>query len=97
MEGLVSAYPEADGLLRRALDQSLRELFLAQASDWAFILAQGTACGYATMRFERHLSRFHRLYEQIYDASIDDKWLECIEKQDNIFPFLDYHVYRSTY
>ncbi len=94
MEELVKIHPAAEGTMRRALNQVLRELFLAQSSDWPFILGQGTACGYAQNRLERHLASFTRLYEQIQIGKIDEAWLAAIEEQDNLFSFLDYRSYR---
>ncbi len=94
MTELAAAHPEAQGLIRRALVQAARELLLAQASDWTFILAQGTASGYARERLDRHLSRFNQLYEQIRNGSVDENRLADIERQDDLFPFLDYRVYR---
>ena len=93
MRQLVASHPKASGITRRALNQALRELFLAQASDWAFILAEGTASEYAKKRFNRHVDRFTQLYEQIQNSRLDESWLTVIEKQDNLFPFIDYTIY----
>lgn len=95
MSELIRANPAASGILQRALTQCLRELFLAQASDWAFILAQRTACQYAQSRLEKHLKVFTRLYEQIRNGGIDPAWLAAIEERDNLFPSLDYRIYRA--
>ncbi len=89
MGELVRAHPAAQGVLRRALTQALRELFLAQASDWAFILAQRTSWEYAQGRLTRHLDRFIQIDEQIKTGNIDESWLGGVEAQDNLFPFLD--------
>ncbi len=94
MSELISANSAARGITLRALTQAVRELFLAQSSDWAFILAQGTASGYAQSRLERHLKVFTRLYEQIQSGNIDSAWLASIEERDSLFPFLDPRVYR---
>lgn len=83
-----------NGLLRRALNQALRELLLAQSSDWGFIMATGTHTAYAVKRTKEHLLRFTGLYEQIKSNSIDENWLCGIESQDNIFPEIDYRVHQ---
>lgn len=86
---------ETDNPLQlRALNQAARELLLAQSSDWAFILKSGTMVSYATARLKTHLFRFDRLYHAILDNNIPHRWLEQVEWQDNIFPHLDYRVYR---
>jgi 1,4-alpha-glucan branching enzyme len=70
----------------RALKQAVRELLLAQASDWPFILHTGTSPGYARRRVKTHLVNFNRLYEQLTGAGVDEIWLAQIESSDNIFP-----------
>ncbi len=94
MDELRALYPDAHGVTERALNHALREMLLAQASDWPFILAEGTASGYASERVRRHISRFNRLYDELrHRRKIDENWLSCVEEQDNPFPFLDYRVY----
>src|SRR5262245_31726521 len=82
-----------DGLTRRALNQAARELLLAQASDWAFIMKTGTAVRYACDRLKTHLARFRRLDRELTHHSIDAGWLAEVEKRDNIFPEIDYRIY----
>jgi len=94
MTELAKSFPHADGLLRRALKQALRELLLAQSSDWAFIMGTGTHISYAVRRTKEHLLRFTRLYEDIKSNSIDENWLSDIEYKDNIFPDIDYRVHQ---
>jgi len=94
MAELAKNFPNADGLLKRALNQALRELLLAQSSDWAFIMATGTHTSYAVRRTKDHLLRFTRLYEDIKSNSIEEDWLADIEYKDNIFPNIDYRVHR---
>ncbi|MFH1338262.1 MAG: 1,4-alpha-glucan branching protein domain-containing protein [Candidatus Omnitrophota bacterium] len=94
MTEMVNRFPDAQGILRRALNQLLRELLLAQSSDWAFIMATGTHTDYAVRRTKEHLLRFMRLYEGIKSDSIDETWLSDIEYKDNIFPEIDYRVHQ---
>lgn len=93
MVELCDLYPEAGGLLGRALDQAARELLLAQSSDWAFILRTGSTAEYATRRLKDHLLRFNHLTDAIIDQNIDERVLEELSAVDNIFPAIDYRVY----
>jgi len=94
MTELVKTFQNTDGLLKRALNQALRELLLAQSSDWAFIMGTGTHTAYAVKRTKEHLLRFTRLYEDIKSNSIDENWLADIEYKDNIFPGIDYKAHK---
>jgi len=85
----------ADELEARALAQAARELLLAQSSDWAFIMRTGTMVPYAVRRTRSHLMRFAKLYDDITAGKIDSGWLEKVEQIDNIFPAIDYRIYRS--
>jgi 1,4-alpha-glucan branching enzyme len=96
MIGLARDHATPDPLARRALDQAARELLLAQSSDWAFIMKTGTMVEYAIRRTKEHLLRFTRLHDQIRAGQIDANWLAHVEAKDNIFPELDYRVYRPA-
>ena len=93
MISLADSFPEADGLLRDALNQAARELMLLQSSDWAFIMKMGTTVGYAKKRVKDHTFRFTKLYEDIMGGNINEAWLREVERRDNIFPEMDYRVY----
>jgi len=93
MERLARSHPQAQGLLERALNQAARELLLAQASDWAFMMNNGAMAEYATRRTKTHLLRLHRLHDEIECRAIDEKWLTNVESLDNIFPRIDYHSF----
>lgn len=80
-------------LADRALRQAARSLLLAQASDWPFIIQNGTTVDYATRRLQEHLSRFHYLETALEKGSFDERRLQALETLDNIFPDLDYRIY----
>jgi 1,4-alpha-glucan branching enzyme len=93
MVALARRHPAADGVRRRALDQAARELLLAQASDWPFMISRGTTVAYATKRVTDHLARFTRLADDIERDAIDGGWLDAIAAADVLFPALDYRVF----
>jgi len=93
MERLAGDHPRATGPTARALQQAARELLLAQASDWAFMINARSTGDYATRRTTLHLSRLARLARDIRRHSIDERWLSAVRAQDNIFPDLDYRTF----
>jgi 1,4-alpha-glucan branching enzyme len=92
MERLARRNP-ANDLEGRALNQATRELLLAQASDWPFMISNGSTARYAQTRLETHLHRFDKLAGEIQNGTIDPDDLEKIEKQDNIFGTIDYRFF----
>src|SRR5438132_1045398 len=93
---LARIYQDASGVTRRALNQAARELLLAQSSDWAFIIKTGTMVDYAVRRTREHLLRFSKLYDQLKSGGVDEMWLASVEGRDNLFPEIDYRVYRPA-
>jgi len=77
----------------RVLKQLARELSLAQASDWAFLMKTGTAREYATQRATDHLARFDRLYDQLVTNHVDETFLRDCEWRDNLFPNVNWRYY----
>jgi 1,4-alpha-glucan branching enzyme len=96
MVQLAHRFPDAQGRRRAALDQAAREVMLAQASDWAFIMKTGTTVPYATKRTTDHVKRFTRIYEDLVGGrDVDAAWLDEVTRRDNLFPEMDYRVYGS--
>jgi 1,4-alpha-glucan branching enzyme len=93
MTELARRFRQPGPLQARALTQAARELLLAQASDWPFILRTGTSPAYARKRATDHLLRFSTLYEQLSNGQLDPPWLAQIESCDNLFPGLDYRYW----
>jgi 1,4-alpha-glucan branching enzyme len=85
----------AGSLPDRALRQAGRELMLAQASDWPFIITNGTTEEYARRRFFDHINRCHYLLEGLQRQELDTTKLEALEHMDAIFPELDYRLFAT--
>lgn len=95
MVELARRYEHPSGLERRALDQAARELLLAQSSDWAFIMKTNTTVEYAKKRTRDHVARLDYLYRALTgQCALDEAILRDFEERDNVFPEIDYRVYR---
>ena len=81
------------GLETRLLRQLARELLLAESSDWAFQIYQGTTVEYSSRRFQSHIHRFDLLAKMLETGEVDHELLSEIERRDNIFSEIDYRVY----
>lgn len=94
MGELVARFPDESGLKERALNQAAREVLLAMASDWPFILNARTMESYAARRIKDHLLNFNRIYEALSERAMGTEWLTTLEKRNAIFPELDYRRMR---
>ncbi len=97
MTRLADHFQWEKGTPERAICQAARELLLAQASDWAFMLKTGNHRTYAERRFKTHLARFQRLSQQIRRRKIDENFLSDLEERDNLFPEINPGAYKSTF
>ncbi len=83
----------ADAAWHPVLEQAARELLLAQASDWQFIISTGAAADYGERRFREHCARAERLVAALRQLQPDDlarARLEAEEgrQRDDCFPVL---------
>lgn len=84
-------------LVDRALRQCVRELLLAQSSDWPFIINNGTSAEYATRRVRDHVARFHHIANCIMEDTINEQELGALEYMDNLFPKVDYQMFHDDF
>lgn len=78
--------PMREGIEEETARQMVRELMLAQASDWPFIMRTGTSPEYARKRVRDHLNRFWALDAMLAAGKTDQRLLKAIRQTDNIFP-----------
>ncbi|MFH1644886.1 MAG: 1,4-alpha-glucan branching protein domain-containing protein, partial [Candidatus Omnitrophota bacterium] len=96
MIALADKFENAEGSLRLALNQLARELLLAQSSDWAFMMKNDVFVEYAQKRVSNHIEEFLKIYHMIEHNDIDEDWIAKRYAHYNIFPDIDYSVYRSS-
>ena len=91
---MASEKRSVQGLEKRALDQAARETFLAQSSDWGFLIQTGQAVRYSEMRTIRHLNWAKELLRQVRAGEIDQTFLESLEGANTIFvQDMDFRVF----
>ena len=90
MSRLSKAHAGATGQLERALNQSFRELLLAQASDWPFMMKTGNASGFAEAKFREHMGNFIDLSREIAAGNIRVSRLASFEQKSPYFSDIDF-------
>ena len=93
MSELADRFRGQNGFVGRALKQAARELYLAQSSDWAFIMHTGTMVPYAVKRTKDHILNFTKIYEDLMNDRLNEEFLRDLEHKNNIFPNVDYHMF----
>ncbi|HCC36133.1 MAG TPA: DUF1957 domain-containing protein [Treponema sp.] len=95
MTELAQRFPDDSGLKERALNQAARELLLAQASDWPKLLYRQESTEFARSQIEEALRNFTTIYEALGSNYISTEWLTKLEKRHNVFPNINYRVFRK--
>jgi 1,4-alpha-glucan branching enzyme len=98
MVELAEKYRETgDVNLRRILNDLARELLLLESSDWQFLISTWSARDYAENRVGVHRDQFQNIVRILNDyenngrlSETDQKYLERMERIDDIFPGLDF-------
>lgn len=93
MEELSVRFPDQNSLKQRFLNQAAREILLAMASDWPFIIHSGTSVSYAERRLREHLGNFNLVYENMCKNAVNTEWLVKSEKRNLVFPDIDYNMF----
>ncbi len=79
---------------RPVLAQAARELLLAQASDWQFIISTGEVADYATRRFTLHCDDAERLLAMLARDDLESgaALAEELRQRDDVFPDILPHI-----
>jgi len=95
MVELADRFTEDSSLKERALNQAAREILLAQASEWPAMLYRDESAEYAKTQIESALQNFTTIYESLGRSHISAEWLTSLERRHQIFPNINYRVFRS--
>ena len=93
---LVAHHQTVSGAQERMLNQAVRELLLAQSSDWLLLLNQQQGASAAYQRTIAHLRRCDELCGMVERRVVDDatkRRLDELEELDNPFPALNFRVF----
>ncbi len=92
----------ANGPAREIVIQAAREMLLAEASDWQFLISTFSARDYAQVRFEDHVKRFEQLADiadRVHLGSSlhpdEAAFLDECKEKDAPFPELDLSLWAT--
>ncbi len=76
-------------------EQLIRELLLAQSSDWAFLITAKDNKQYAQHRQKEHIQNFNKLDSMVKSNKIDKAFLEKIKIKNSVFSGVN--LYETLY
>jgi 1,4-alpha-glucan branching enzyme len=94
---LADRFTKNSRLKERALNQGAREILLAMSSDWPSLLYHQECTGYARGQVEDALKNFTAIYKALGSNYISTEWLTNLERRHDIFPNLNYRVFKRKH
>lgn len=91
---LTERFPNETSLRERILNQAAREVLISMCSDWSFLMNARTASTFARSQVEDAISNFNRIYEMLCANTVSTEWVTKLEKRNNIFPEMNYRIFR---
>jgi 1,4-alpha-glucan branching enzyme len=95
MVELSNRFPNEQGLKERALNQAAREVLLSQASDWPYLMRNEPSGQFARRQIEDAITNFNNVYDMLSRNAVSTEWLTKLEKRNNLFPAINYRMFRS--
>jgi 1,4-alpha-glucan branching enzyme len=95
MSELAERFPDESGLRERILNQASREVLLSMCSDWALLMRSGGSSGFARKQVEEPIANFNRIYDMLCSNTVSTEWLTKLEKRNNLFPEINYRMFRK--
>ena len=95
MTELAERFPDESGLRERILNQAAREVLLAMCSDWALLMRAHRSSDFARAQVEDAISNFGRIYDMLCANTVSTEWLTRLEKRNNLFPAMNYRIFRK--
>jgi 1,4-alpha-glucan branching enzyme len=97
MSELAERFPDESGLRERILNQAAREVLLAMCSDWALLMRAGKSSAFARGQIEDAVSNFTKIFDMLCSNTVGTEWLTRLEKRNNIFPGMNYRIFRKKH
>jgi 1,4-alpha-glucan branching enzyme len=94
MVELADRFSGNSSLKERALNQAAREVLLAQSADWPVFMYHQECTEYARHQADDALRHFTTIYESLGSNYISTEWLTRLERRHNIFPHINYRVFK---
>jgi 1,4-alpha-glucan branching enzyme len=94
MSELAERFSNESGLRERILNQAAREVLLAMCSDWALLMRAGKSSNFARRQVEEPIANFGRIYDMLCSNTVSTEWITRLEKRDNLFPSINYRMFR---
>jgi 1,4-alpha-glucan branching enzyme len=94
MVELAERFPNVSGLKERALNQAAREMLFVQSSDWPRMLYKQEFTDFARNQITMALRNFTTIYEALGSNYISTEWLTTLERRHNLFPNINYRVFK---
>ncbi len=93
MIDLTERFPSESSLKQRLLNLGSKEVLLAQSSEWLLMLHDNVLNDYVENELKEKILNFSKVFDALASNTVSTEWLTMIEKNDAIFPWLNYRIF----
>lgn len=95
MIDLADRFPNDTGLKTRLLNIGAKELMIAQSSGLQKMIEDQIFPEYAEQRFKESICAFTTVFDSLGSNKVSTEWLTTLETKDDIFPWMNYRIFRK--
>ncbi|MGI5059366.1 1,4-alpha-glucan branching protein domain-containing protein [Treponema pectinovorum] len=95
MVDLAGRFPDDTGLKARLLILGAKELMLSQSGELAKMIHDGYMPDFAKQTFISSVMDFTTVFDSLGSNVVSTEWLTKIEKEHNLFPWMNYRIFRK--
>ncbi len=93
MVDLAGRFPEESGLKERLLILGAKELLLAQSAELSKMIHKGELPDFAKNSFTQSVKDFTTVFDSLGTNLVSTEWLTKLEKEHNLFPWMNYRIF----
>lgn len=90
---LTERFPSENSLKERLLNMAAKQLLLAQSSEWSAMINEGKFPDLVERIFTEEILDFSRVFDALASNSVSTEWLTHCERENEIFPWLNYRIF----
>lgn len=93
MIDIADRLPSETSLKGRLMNLAAKEILLAQSGQWLLMLHDGKLTDYVTESFKKQVLSFTTVFNALASNTVSTEWLTKKERQDAIYPWMNYRIF----
>ena len=90
---LAERFPNESSLKARLLNIGAKEVLLAQSGEWPMMIHDAKIPDYVEEKFKNEILNFSKVFDALASNTVSTEWLTHLEKNEAIFPWMNYRIF----